>query len=244
MKRVTALAAAVLTAATLLISTIGITAAPAAAEAPPAPPNSVVPFGNAPNFGPQNAQVNAAFIGMAGRPGSTGYWVTARDGGIFTYGDAPYLGSTGGMHLNQPVVGMAATPTGNGYWLVASDGGIFSFGDATFHGSTGSLRLNSPVMAMAAPLPQSGSGSGQPPGYWLVARDGGIFAFDVKFQGSVPGLNLASYAGSVDMKPSATGDGYYVLGADGGIFTFGDANFLGTQSGISAAAMALVAQTS
>jgi hypothetical protein len=110
-------------------------------------------------------------------------------------------------------------------------------------------------MAMAAPVPSSGDGrdgrgdSGdsaatQPnPGYWLVARDGGIFAFDVHYEGSVPGLNLSSYAGSVDMKPSATGAGYYVLGADGGIFTFGDANFLGTQAGISAAAMALVPQT-
>src|SRR4051812_23690245 len=109
MKRITALAVAVLTAATLLISTIAITAAPAAAEAAPASPNSVIPFGNAANFGPQNAQVNAAFISMASRPGNTGYWVTARDGGIFTYGDAPFLGSTGGMHLNQPIVGMAPT---------------------------------------------------------------------------------------------------------------------------------------
>jgi hypothetical protein len=33
----------------------------------------------------------------------------ASDGGIFTFGDATFLGSTGGMHLNQPIVGMAAT---------------------------------------------------------------------------------------------------------------------------------------
>src|SRR3954471_17848256 len=95
MRRFSALAAAVLTAATLILGA----ADPAAAEPAPAPPNSVIPFGNAANFGPQNAQVNAAFVGMATRPGGTGYWLTARDGAIFTYGDASFFGSTGNMHL-------------------------------------------------------------------------------------------------------------------------------------------------
>ena len=61
----------------------------------------------------------------------------ASDGGVFTFGDANFYGSTGNIHLNKPIVGMAATPSGHGYWLVASDGGVFSFGDAAFHGSTG-----------------------------------------------------------------------------------------------------------
>jgi hypothetical protein len=81
---------------------------------------------------------------------SSGYWLLASDGGIFTFGDATFLGSTGGMHLNQPIVGMAATPDGRGYWLVASDGGIFTFGDATFLGSTGGMHLNQPIVGMAA----------------------------------------------------------------------------------------------
>src|SRR4051812_18239092 len=58
-----------------------------------------------------------------------GYWMVASDGGVFSYGDAGFYGSTGGTKLNRPVVGMAATPTGRGYWMVATDGGIFSFGD-------------------------------------------------------------------------------------------------------------------
>ncbi len=73
----------------------------------------------------------------------------ASDGGIFSYGDATFYGSTGGIHLNKPIVGMAATNDGNGYWLVASDGGIFSYGEAAFHGSTGSIVLNKPVVGMA-----------------------------------------------------------------------------------------------
>ena len=73
----------------------------------------------------------------ARRRSGRGYWLVASDGGIFTFGDAKFYGSTGAMRLNQPIVGMAPTPSGRGYWLVASDGGIFSFGDAKFYGSTG-----------------------------------------------------------------------------------------------------------
>ena len=79
---------------------------------------------------------------------STGYWLVASDGGIFSFGDAAFFGSTGG-HLNKPIVGMAATPDGKGYWLVASDGGIFAYGDAAFYGSTGGMHLNQPIVGMA-----------------------------------------------------------------------------------------------
>ena len=61
----------------------------------------------------------------------------ASDGGIFTYGDAQFYGSTGAIRLNKPIAGMAPTPDGQGYWLVASDGGIFTYGDAAFYGSLG-----------------------------------------------------------------------------------------------------------
>ena len=89
-------------------------------------------------------------VGMAATPDGNGYWLVASDGGIFTFGDAPFFGSTGSLHLNKPVVAMAATPDGGGYWLVASDGGIFTFGDAQFYGSTGAIRLNRPIVGMAA----------------------------------------------------------------------------------------------
>src|SRR6202034_2518623 len=79
-----------------------------------------------------------------------GYWLVASDGGVFSFGDARFHGSTGGVRLNKPVVGMVATPDGGGYWLVASDGGVFSFGDARFYGSTGGVTLNKPVVGMVA----------------------------------------------------------------------------------------------
>ncbi len=74
----------------------------------------------------------------------------ASDGGIFSFGDATFYGSTGSITLNKPVVGMAATPDGGGYWEVASDGGIFSFGDAQFYGSEGGQPLNAPIVGMAS----------------------------------------------------------------------------------------------
>jgi Galactose oxidase, central domain len=44
----------------------------------------------------------------------SGYWLVASDGGVFSYGDAGFFGSAGGIHLNKPVVGIAATPDGEG----------------------------------------------------------------------------------------------------------------------------------
>ena len=49
---------------------------------------------------------------MAATRDGGGYWLVASDGGIFSYGDATFYGSTGAMHLNAPIVAMAATPVG------------------------------------------------------------------------------------------------------------------------------------
>ena len=148
-----------------------------------------------------------------------GYWFVASDGGIFSFGDAKFFGSTGNLHLNRPIVGMAPTPTGAGYWFVASDGGVFSFGDAKFFGSTGNLHLNQPIVGMA-PTPTGA-------GYWFVASDGGIFSFgDAKFFGSTGNLHLNQPI--VGMAPTPTGAGYWFVASDGGVFSFGDAKFFGS----------------
>ena len=135
------------------------------------------------NWFTTSTQLNKPVVGMAATADGRGYWLVASDGGIFSYGDASFFGSTGAIALNKPIVGMASTPDSRGYWLVASDGGVFSFGDAAFFGSTGALRLNKPVVGMAA------TPDGR--GYWLVASDGGIFAFgDASFFGSTGALRL------------------------------------------------------
>jgi hypothetical protein len=150
-----------------------------------------------------------------------GYWMVSSDGGIFSFGDAGFYGSTGDLRLNQPIVGIAATPSGRGYWMVATDGGIFSFGDARFFGSTGSL--NKPIVGMAA------TPSGK--GYWLVASDGGIFSFgDARFFGSTGSLKLNKPI--VGMAATPSGSGYWFVASDGGVFAFGDARFFGSTGNI------------
>ena len=49
-----------------------------------------------------------------------GYWMSASDGGVFTFGNAGFFGSMGGQQLQYPVTAIAATPDGGGYWLMPS----------------------------------------------------------------------------------------------------------------------------
>ncbi len=154
---------------------------------------------------------------------TTGYRLVAADGGVFSYGDATFHGSTGHLRLNQPIVASAATPSGHGYWLFAADGGVFSFGDAQFAGSTGDMRLSRPIVAAAA-TPSGG-------GYWLFAADGGVFAFgDAAFSGSTGAIVLNSPVVGADA--TASGRGYRLFAGDGGVFTFGDATFEGSTGAV------------
>jgi hypothetical protein len=151
-----------------------------------------------------------------------GYSLFGSDGGIFSFGGAPFCGSTGNLRLNAPVVGAAMARSGGGYWEVASDGGIFAFGGAGFYGSMGGRPLNSPIVGMAA------TPDGK--GYWEAAADGGIFAFgDAGFGGSMGGRPLNSPI--VEISASTNGDGYRLVAADGGIFAFGYAPFYGSMGG-------------
>jgi hypothetical protein len=103
-------------------------------------------------------------------PVTQGYWETTSGGDIYSFGNAPFYGSTGNIHLNQPIVGMAATANGGGYWLVARDGGIFAFGDAGFDGSLPGLPASEqpglPVVGMAS----TANGGG----YWEVTSGGDV----------------------------------------------------------------------
>jgi hypothetical protein len=151
--------------------------------------------------------------------GVQGYWLTASDGGVFTYGNGQFYGSTGNLRLNAPVVGVAPTPDGQGYWLVAADGGIFNYGDAAFEGSAGALHLVDPVVGMA-PTPDGR-------GYWLVASDGGVFSYgDAQFYGSAAHLQL--HGSAVGMAATPDGGGYWIVASDGGVFSYGDAQFYGS----------------
>ena len=187
-------------------------------------PNAVTAFGTAAKAVPGTTLhgLAAGVVGIAPTPDGGGYWLVAADGGVFSFGNARFYGSTGGQQLNAPVVGMAAAPDGGGYWLVAADGGVFSFGNARFYGSTGGQQLNAPVVGMAA-APDGD-------GYWLVAADGGVFSFGTaRFVGSDGGQQLN--APVVGMAGTPDGGGYWLVAADGGVFSFGTARFHGSTGG-------------
>ena len=158
---------------------------------------------------------------VAADPNGTGYWIVHPDGGVVTFGGAPFKGSLPGLgvHLND-IVGVAATPDGGGYWLVGSDGGVFTFGDASFAGSMGGKALNAPMVGIAA----SADGGG----YFLVASDGGVFTFgDAQFAGSMGGKPLNKPMVAMTADPAG---GYWLVAADGGLFSFG-APFFGSIGG-------------
>ncbi len=151
-----------------------------------------------------------------------GHWLVAADGEVFSFG-APFYGSVGNAHLNQPVVGMAAAPGGDGYYLVGKDGGVFAFGAGVrFLGSLGATRHAQPVVGMAVD-PYTG-------GYWLAAADGGVFSFGAPFNGSMGNAHLNQPV--VGMAAAPGGGGYYLVGKDGGVFALGPgANFYGSMGG-------------
>jgi cell wall-associated NlpC family hydrolase len=176
------------------------------------PTGGLYAFG-VPSYGGPGPHLNQPLVGATGTGDQQGYWMVASDGGVFTYGDAHFYGSTGNIHLNRPIVGLTATPDNQGYWMVASDGGVFTFGDGVFYGSTGNIHLNKAIVGMA-PTPDG-------KGYWLVASDGGVFTFgDAAFYGST-----ASTPGDPveRLVPTPSGHGYWVVQQNGTATPFGDA---------------------
>ena len=132
---------------------------------------------------------------MAATPSGQGYWLVAADGGIFTFGDAPFKGSKGGQPLNRPVVGMAATPSGQGYWLVAADGGVFTF-NAPFFGSAGASMIDAPIVGMT--IVPDGSG------YWMADATGDVYNFGgAKYSGEAD--DCPSPPASSGWRPAETG---------------------------------------
>ncbi|HXA31009.1 MAG TPA: right-handed parallel beta-helix repeat-containing protein [Acidimicrobiales bacterium] len=158
-----------------------------------------------------------------------GYWMTASDGGVFTFGQASFWGSLGGQSLNAPVVGLAQTRDQGGYVLAGADGSVSSFGDAITYGSVGAGQLTAPIVGVAM-TPSSQSGT-QGLGYWLVGSDGNVYPFghDAASFGSTVGTPLNQPI--VGMAPTPDGAGYWLVAADGGVFSFGDAGFFGSEGG-------------
>ena len=155
-----------------------------------------------------------------------GYWMVGNDGGVFSFGGAPFEGSVPalGIHVKN-IVAMVPTADSKGYWMIGSDGGVFAFGDAGFVGSIPGLGVHVDDIVGAVPS-QDGKG------YWMIGSDGGVFAFgDAGFVGSLPGIHV-HVSNIVAVVPTADSKGYWMIGSDGGVFAFGDAGFVGSLPGI------------
>ncbi|MGH8981605.1 MAG: G1 family glutamic endopeptidase, partial [Acidimicrobiales bacterium] len=163
---------------------------------------------------------NEPIVAMVSTIDHQGYYLVTADGGVFSFGDAPFLGSLPGIHVvpNEPIVGMAIAETGRGYYLVGADGGVFSFGDAPFFGSLlGEGVRRDDVVGIAA-MP---SGAG----YWLMAAGGEVYPF-----GSAQHLGTVQVGTSrvTAAVATRTGGGYWTVTASGSVSAFGDARSFGT----------------
>jgi hypothetical protein len=145
-----------------------------------------------------------------------GYWTVASDGGIFSFGGAPFYGSKAGTPLAKPIVGMAANPTTSGYWLVAADGNVWAFGNAPFLGSEAfSKPLPAPIVGMCSTVPSEGDG------YYLVTSQGQVYSFgNAQYQGQLGGHLNAPVVGITSAGTFNSGFGYYLDATDGGVFAF------------------------
>ncbi|MDQ1504773.1 MAG: hypothetical protein QOD57_2500, partial [Actinomycetota bacterium] len=151
--------------------------------------------------------------------GGHGYWLLAKDGGLFAYGDAFYQGNN--LNSAADIVGIAPTPTLHGYWAADDDGSVFAYGDAHFYGSRVS-DVNDVRGFTARP---------QGDGYWLVTKDGVVTAKGAAAHlGNTPALSASQKI--VGMVSTSSGNGYWLVGRDGGVFAFGDAGFYGSTGAI------------
>ena len=129
-----------------------------------------------------------------------GYWMTATDGGLFAYGDAPFYGSMGGQRSTDRWWASPPPPiaAATGRWPPTA--GCSPSATPTSTARWAGTPLDEPVVGIA-PTPDGH-------GYWEVASDGGIFAFgDAHFYGSMGGTPSTSPSWASPPPPTATATG-------------------------------------
>ena len=157
---------------------------------------------------------------MAATPDGRGYWLVASDGGIFTFGDATFYGSTGGLQLNSPSWAWPPPPTAGatGWWPPTA--------------------ASSPSATPPSTAPPAVSISTSPSWAWPPPPTAGATGWWPPTAASSPSATPPSTAPPaislnkpiVGMAATPDGKGYWLVASDGGIFTFGDATFYGSAS--------------
>ena len=81
--------------------------------------DAVFAFGGAPDRGSMfGVKLNASMVGITSTADGQGYWLLAKDGGVFSF-NAPFYGSTGNLKLNKPVV---TSQTATLWWALRAMG--------------------------------------------------------------------------------------------------------------------------
>jgi hypothetical protein len=78
--------------------------------------------------------LNQPVVAMVATADGHGYLLVGRDGGVFTFGDAPFLGSLPARGVSDTVVAAQPTADAAGYLMVGVRGAAYSFGDAPWYG--------------------------------------------------------------------------------------------------------------
>jgi hypothetical protein len=81
-----------------------------------------------------------------------GYFLVAKDGGVFAFGDAKFAGSLPSASIKGTVVAVTHTYNGGGYYMLSASGKVYALGDATMpHGvSPESMALSGHAIAIVA----------------------------------------------------------------------------------------------
>ena len=109
-------------------------------------------------------------VGMVPTSTDRGYFLVGSDGGVFAFGNAPFLGSLPGDQVtpSEPITGIVAADTDRGYFLVGRDGGVFAFGTVPFLGSLPGKGVSVDDIIGIASTPTGN-------GYWLVSSTGTVY---------------------------------------------------------------------
>jgi YVTN family beta-propeller protein len=158
--------------------------------------------------------LDAPIVGIAPTADDHGYLLVGADGGVFRFGDVPFLGSLPGegIHVDD-IIGIALAPSDAGYWLMGANGTVYPIGNVANYGSR--LSTSSPVSGITA---TSDGG-----GYWIVTQNGSVYSYGdaaTHFHGSLPGLRVSPAHPVIGLVPTISGTGYWLIGSDGGIFAF------------------------
>jgi hypothetical protein len=180
--------------------------------------------GNPSHTGVANDPANPARANCRAQAQPYGYRFVAADGGVFTYGNIGFCGSTGGIVVPSAVIGMATTPNQAGYWLATANGNVYAFGNAALYpSSSGPVSGQLPWGSLqGVEFPGSVVGIVSTPdgrGYYLVASDGSVYSFgDAKYLGSEGNRALGHPV--VGMAYDADTSGYWLVDSAGGVYSF------------------------